>query len=92
MTGRLFRVLRAGIRQRVADGWRRPAVGDLINVSDQGAPLLLRDGWIEPAVTVDTRTVEGFQGFVSAPTHFLVGESGPEPVHITPASEEDTKS
>jgi hypothetical protein len=49
MSERLYRVLRAGVRQRVGDGWRSPAVGDLINVSDLAAQLLLQDGWIAPA-------------------------------------------
>lgn len=52
MTDLLYRVLKPGIVQRVAaseDEVRRPDVGDLINVSDLGAELLLREGYIERA-------------------------------------------
>lgn len=49
MPDRLYRVLKPGVRQRVGDGWRRPTVGDFINVSDEGAPLLLAGGFIELA-------------------------------------------
>jgi hypothetical protein len=49
MKERLYRVLKPGIRQLVDGEFRRPAPGDRINVSDEGAELLLREGFIEPA-------------------------------------------
>ena len=49
MRERLYRVLKPGIRQLVDGEFRRPAVGALINVSDEGAELLLREGYIELA-------------------------------------------
>lgn len=49
MRERLYRVLKPGIRQLVDGEFRRPAAGALINVSDEGAELLLREGFIELA-------------------------------------------
>ncbi len=77
----LYRVLRDGMAQRVGDdGWRHPKVGDLINVTDQGAPPLLAGGWIEPA--------PAFSGYVLPPTTFLAGEAGIERIEVTPQETE----
>lgn len=43
--GKLYRVLRAGIRQRSSGGWKRPAVGELINVSDEMGRQLVAAGY-----------------------------------------------
>lgn len=48
MTGKLYRVIRKGVLQRVGDDVREPEVGDVINVSDEGAPFLVGAGWIAP--------------------------------------------
>jgi hypothetical protein len=49
MRERLYRVLKPGIRQLVDGAFRRPDPGALINVSEGGAELLLREGFIELA-------------------------------------------
>jgi hypothetical protein len=49
MSDKLYRVLLPGIRQRSGQGWRLPEVGDMINVSDDGASVLISRGFICPA-------------------------------------------
>jgi hypothetical protein len=49
MRERLYRVLKPGIRQLVDGAFRRPDPGALINVSEEGAELLLREGFVELA-------------------------------------------
>ncbi len=43
--GKLYRVLREGIRQRSGDSWKRPGVGDLVNVSDDMGAMLVSGGY-----------------------------------------------
>jgi hypothetical protein len=68
MKERLYRVLKPGIRQLVDGEFRRPAPGALINVSEEGAELLLREGFVELAnkpAAPGTNPEDG--GIVSAP-------------------------
>ena len=47
--GDLYEVLLPGIKQRVGDGWRSPAVGARINISAKGAAPLLKRGFVKLA-------------------------------------------
>jgi hypothetical protein len=54
--GKLYRVLRDGIHQRSGNAWKRPSIGDLVNVSDEMGPRLVAAGYAElasaPAATI----------------------------------------
>lgn len=74
--GKLYRILREGIRQRSGNAWKRPQVGDLINVSDEMGPRLVAAGYAVLASAPVTQSPAGAApvGESAAPT-----ESEPEP-------------
>lgn len=49
MSGKLYRVLREGVAQRVGGALRHAAVGADITVSDVGARRLVAKGFLAPA-------------------------------------------
>jgi hypothetical protein len=72
--GKLYRVLREGIRQRSGDSWKRPSVGDLINVSDEMGAMLAS---------------AGYAALAGAPTLPTVSVATPAAEHVAdPAAEE----